>query len=161
MWPHKLKLSETAVAEAKSRYFAGADTQVDLAKRFGVSPTTMNQAIQGRSWKDVKGPAASPVVKTCDFCGQPFETRDLWRRFCQERCQTRAAKRRVLAKLRAATRLRVGDKRCDLCGRGSDARHSRARWCTPGCRARAYAERRGVLIEPHVVVRRKDIEVPA
>jgi hypothetical protein len=160
MWPQKLKLNEAVVIEATSRFLAGTDTQKDLAKYFEVHPTTMRQAIRRESWKDVEGPAASPIVKTCSFCGQPFETQDLRKRFCQERCQSRAAKKRVLAKLRAATRLRLGDKRCDFCGRGFDARDSRARWCTATCRARAYAERRGVLIEPRAMVR-KDIEVPA
>jgi hypothetical protein len=119
----------------------------------------MNQAIKRHTWKDVEG-SVPLFAKTCDHCGQPFTTQDPRKRFCQERCQSRVAKKRALAKLRAATRLRLSDQRCDFCGRGFDARNARGRWCTAVCRARAYAERRGVLIEPRAVMR-KDIGVPA
>lgn len=51
----KAKLTEEAVANARTRYYSGSSIR-GLAKQFGVSRTTMSMALKGKRWRHVSMP---------------------------------------------------------------------------------------------------------
>jgi hypothetical protein len=51
--PNICKLTEDDVVDIRGLYKAGAATQQELADCYNVSLTAINQAIHGRTWRDV------------------------------------------------------------------------------------------------------------
>jgi hypothetical protein len=51
---HCAKLTWESVQEIRQAVEAGSATQVELCRRFGVSPAAMSQVVHGRTWKHVE-----------------------------------------------------------------------------------------------------------
>lgn len=91
------------------------------------------------------------LVKTCEWCQQPFRPLMTRQRFCTKACAQAKADRDIevrLAELRAATRERNPDRPCDYCGKEYTPKTSRNRFCSKACVAMLYGKRVSVLIEP-------------
>lgn len=88
----KAKLTEVQVRELRASWVSGSIGSTVMARRYGITPTTVIAIVRGQLWKDAGGPIAesgSPKTKRarCGWCAGPMPEASGRRwKFCSRDC---------------------------------------------------------------------------